>query len=55
MKILMNQYPACTIEPNVGIVEVPAARQFARSKMSKPNPSKQHISAKFCPRLAPEV
>jgi ribosome-binding ATPase YchF (GTP1/OBG family) len=23
MKVLMNQYPNCTIEPNVGIVEVP--------------------------------
>jgi ribosome-binding ATPase YchF (GTP1/OBG family) len=55
MKVLMNQYPACTIEPNVGIVEEPAARQFARSKRSKPNPSKQRIPAKFCPRLALEV
>jgi ribosome-binding ATPase YchF (GTP1/OBG family) len=55
MKVLMNQYPTCTIEPNVGIVEVPAARQFARSNWSKPNPSKQCIPAKFCPRLALEV
>jgi ribosome-binding ATPase YchF (GTP1/OBG family) len=52
MKILMNQYPNCTTEPKVGIVEVPAARQLVRLKRSKPNPSKQRITAKFFLHLA---
>jgi ribosome-binding ATPase YchF (GTP1/OBG family) len=55
MKVLMNHYPNSTIEPKLGIVEVPAARQMARSKWSKPNPSKHRIPAKFCRRLASEV
>jgi hypothetical protein len=55
MKVLMNQYRNRNIEPKVGIVEAPAARQFARSNWSKPNPSKKCIPAEFCPRLALEV
>jgi hypothetical protein len=51
----MNQYRNRNIEPKVGIVEAPAARQFARSNWSKPNPSKKCIPAEFCPRLALEV
>ena len=33
-KILMNQYPVCTIEPNMGIVEVPDTHPDAVSAKS---------------------
>jgi ribosome-binding ATPase YchF (GTP1/OBG family) len=50
----MNQQPACTIEPNIGIVEVPDIRLAAGRKKTKTNPSKHRASAKFCPRFVLE-
>ena len=37
--IAAENYPFCTIEPNVGIVEVPDERLAALSAIVKPTPS----------------
>jgi len=33
--ILKNQFPDCTIDPNVGIVDVPDARQLTRLRRTE--------------------
>ena len=50
--IAAENYPFCTIEPNVGIVEVPDPRMAGTdSKKSKPG-TNTSVFRGFCPRFA---
>jgi ribosome-binding ATPase YchF (GTP1/OBG family) len=52
MKISLGNNPLCTIEPNVGIVEVPDPRMAGTdSKKSKPG-TNTSVFRGFCPRFA---
>ena len=50
--IAAENYPFCTIEPNVGVVEVPDARKPAQSDRNTLNVQDNRQNARFCFRFA---
>jgi hypothetical protein len=53
-KVLINQVPSCTIEPNAGLIEMPDMRRYVVAKVQGV-PSKNALDARWMSEFCPGV
>jgi ribosome-binding ATPase YchF (GTP1/OBG family) len=53
-KVLINQVPSCTVEPNAGLIEMPDMRRYVVAKVQGV-PSKNALDARWMSEFCPGV